>query len=184
MSTAEEQRMRKRDLEIVALKKSAHEQTLAKEAQETAEMHSAITSLTLQQEERVIARDKLNAQLEDAQKEFSAKKEAHQKHVSYLDKQARYNEPELHLWEENLGLRIEGAGKEDRLKFVFTLIDEKDWHREFWFEVSLNKRDYEVLACWPSLEKDAINGLLDTLNESRDLGPFLKGMRDLFVKVA
>ena len=176
--------MRKRDLEILALKKAAHEQTLAKEAQETAEMHSAITSLTSQQEDRLIARDKLNTHLEDAQKEHLAKKEAYQKHVGYLDKQARYNEPELHSWEENLGLRIEGAGKEDRLKFVYTLLDEKDWRREFWFDISLKKRDYEVLACWPNLERDAVDDLLDKLNESRELGPFLKSMRDLFLKVA
>ena len=176
--------MRKRDLEILALKKAAHEQTLAKEAQETTEMHSAITSLTLQQEERLMARDKLNAQLEDAHKDLSAKKEAYHKHISYLDKQARYNEPELHSWEENLGLKIEGAGKEDRLKFVFTLLDEKDWHREFWFEVSLDKRNYEIFACWPNVERDAVNNLLDKLNESRELGPFLKGMRDLFLTVA
>lgn len=176
--------MRKRDLEILALKKAAHEQTLTKEAQETAEMHSAITRLKSQHEERLVTRDKLNAHLEDAQKDLSAKKEAYQKQTSYLDKQARYNEPELHSWEENLGLRIEGAGREDRLKFVFNLLDEKDWHREFWFEVSLDKRDYEVLACWPNLERDAVNRLLENLNESRELGPFLKGMRELFLQVA
>ena len=178
----EDQRIRKRELEILALKKSAHEQTLAKEAQETAEMHAAITSLSLQQEERLVSRDKLKGQLQEKQKDLSIKKDAQHKHARYLDKQARYNEPELHIWEENLGLKIEGGGSEDRLKFVFTLIDEKDWNREFWFEMSLDKRDYEVLACLPRLEKDEIDGLLFKLNESRELGPFLKGMRDLFVR--
>ena len=145
-------------------------------------MHAAIASLTVQQEERLISRDKLRIRLDDAHKELSVKKDAQHKHTRYLDKQARFNEPELRLWEENLGLKIEGGGSEDKLKFIFTLIDDNDWNRKFWFDMSLNKKDYEVLDCRPILEKDLIDSLLLKLNESRELGPFLKGMRDLFTR--
>ncbi len=176
----EDQRMRKRDVEIMSLKTATHAHTVAKESQETAEMHAAISTLTVQRDERAAARDALKAQINDMQKTIAARREAQQKHARYLDSQARSNVPELDFWQDYLCLRIEGAGMEDRLKFVYTHIDERDWEREVWFELGMGKREYEVLMCRPKLEADAVERVLDRLNESRDLSVFLKGMRELF----
>lgn len=76
-------------------------------------------------------------------------------------------------------MRIEGAGMADRLKFVFTHVDEKNWEREAWFELDMEKRDYRVVNIKPKVETEEVERCVERLNESRDLGPFLKGMREL-----
>ncbi len=45
----------------------------------------------------------------------------------------------------------------------------------------MGKREYEVLRCHPKLEDTAVQKVLDKLNESRNLGAFLKDMRELLV---
>ena len=70
----------------------------------------------------------------------------------------------------------------DRLKFVFTHIDERDWEREGWFELNTERRDYSVDCTRPKLEGEKVERCVERLNETRDLAGFLKGMRELFVE--
>ncbi len=79
-------------------------------------------------------------------------------------------------------MKIEGAGLEDRLKFVFTHVCEKDWEREAWFELDTSDREYKVLKTWPKVEREEVDASLEKLNEGRELGPFFKAMRDIFVR--
>ena len=174
--------MKKKDIEILTLKSSTHAQTLAKEAQETSEMHTAIDTLTAQRDARAAARDRLKQQIAETKKAIAQQHEAQQKHARYLDGQQRFNVPELDFWHDYLCLRIEGAGVEDQLKFVYTHVDERDWEREAWFELGMGKREYEVLHCKPKIESEKVAACVEKLNESRDLGGFLKGMRELFVE--
>jgi kinetochore protein Spc25 len=80
-------------------------------------------------------------------------------------------------------MRIEGAGAEDRLRFVFSHVIEKDWEREGWFELDTSARDYKVTKTSPKLDTGEVEALVETMNESRELGPFFKGMRETFVRV-
>ncbi|ORY09602.1 chromosome segregation protein Spc25-domain-containing protein [Clohesyomyces aquaticus] len=178
----EDQRMKKRDIEILTLKQTQHSQTLAKESAETSEMHAAISTLTVQRDERLAHRDALKSQMSEVQKAISARREAQLKHRRYLDGQSRYNEPELEFWESYLGLRIEGLGKEDRLKFAYTNVCEREWEREAWFELDTSEREYKVLEYRPKVEREEVDRVLERLNETRDLAAFLKGMRELFVE--
>ncbi|KAK7187556.1 kinetochore-associated Ndc80 complex subunit spc25 [Paraphaeosphaeria sporulosa] len=178
----EDQRMKKRDIEILSLKQTQHSQNLAKESAETSEMHAAIGTLTMQRDERMTHRDALRAQIAEVQKSISARREAQLKHRRYLDGQSRYNEPELEFWESYLGLRIEGLGKEDSLKFVYTNVCEREWDREAWFELDTSEREYKVGEVRPKVEREEIDRVLERLNETRDLAAFLKGMRELFVE--
>lgn len=98
-----------------------------------------------------------------------------------MDAQARFNEPELGFWMDYLCLRIEGAGRDDRLKFVFDHVDERDWEREAWFEVDMERRDYRVVTVRPKLDGEEMERRVERWNENRDLGMFLKGIRGLFV---
>lgn len=173
--------MKKRDIEILTLKAATHAQTLEKETQETAEMKSAIAAIAAQHDSRVAHRDRLRQQMEETQKLINQRLGAQRQHAQYLDAQARYNVPELEFWQDYLCLRIEGAGMENHLKFVFTHVDERNWEKETWFELGMERRDYEVLHCHPKLEGDVVRRVLDKLNESRDLCPFLKEMRAAFV---
>ncbi|KAF2866332.1 chromosome segregation protein Spc25-domain-containing protein [Massariosphaeria phaeospora] len=178
----EDQRMKKRDIEILSLKQTQHSSTVAKEAAETREMHAAITTLTTQRDERLAHRDTLRAQIAELQKAIAARRDAQLKHKRYIDGQSRYNEPELEFWESYLGLRIEGLGKEDLLKFVYTSVCEREWEREAWFELDTSEREYKVGELWPKVEREEVDRVLERLNETRDLAAFLKGMRDLFVE--
>ena len=174
--------MKKRDIEILSLKQTQHSQNLAKETQETREMEEAISTLTLQRDERLAHRDTLRAQIAEVQKSIAARREAQLKHRRYLDGQSRYNEPELDFWENYLGLRIEGLGKDDMLKFVYMNVDEREWEREAWFELDTSERDYKVLEVRPKVEREEVERVVERLNESRDLAGFLKGMRELLVE--
>lgn len=174
--------MKKRDIEILSLKQTQHTQTLSKETHEKTEMQEAISTLTVQRDERLTHRDALRAQITEVQKSISARREAQLKHRRYLDGQSRYNEPELDFWESYLGLRIEGLGKADRLKFVYTNVCEREWDREAWFELDTSEREYKVCEFRPKVEREEVERVLERLNETRDLAAFLKGMRELFVE--
>lgn len=75
-------------------------------------------------------------------------------------------------------MRIEGVGIADRLKFIFTHLDEKNWEREASFDLDMAKSDYRVVSVKPKMEVERIERCVEKLNETRDLGPFLKGMRE------
>lgn len=174
--------MRKRDIEITTMKTQSHAQALTKEGAETAEMHTAITTLTQQRDDRLAHRDQLKTQIAELQRAISSRRQAQQSHQKYLNQQSRFNVPELGFWEDNLCLRIEGAGQEDKLKFVFSHLVDGDWEREAWFELCTGSREYQVGRTQPKLERDEVETCVAGLNEGRDLAPFLKAMRSLFVE--
>ena len=157
--------MRQRDIEIINLKSQTHEQTLQKEAAEAAEMHAAISSITVERDSRLAKRDRLKQQIAETQKSISQRVEAQRAHAKHLDAQSRLNNPELDFWQDYLCLRIEGAGREDRLKFVYSHLSEKDWEDEAWFELGTASRDYEVFHTRPKLDRDALEKEVDLVND-------------------
>lgn len=174
--------MKKKDIEIVQVKTATHQQTIEKEEAETREMESAITSLTTQRDDHHAARDALKAQIAQTQAEIDARLAAQREYAAHQDAQSRFNVPELDFWITNLCMRIEGAGHDDRLKFIYTHIDERNWEREAWFELVTSARDYDVKHCRPKLEREKVERVLERVNESRELVTLLKGMRELFVE--
>jgi len=178
----EDQRMKKKDIEILTHKSNAYAQTLQKEAAETAEMDSAIANITTARDARLASRDRLKAQIATTQAQISQRLDAQRQHAQQLDGQARFNVPELDFWQDYLCLRIEGAGVPDHLKFVFTHVDDRDWTKEAWFELNTASRDYKVEHCRPKIEAEGLERCVDRLNENRDLGLFLKGVREMFVE--
>lgn len=159
-----------------------HQNNLAKEQQEQEEMHEAIEELSTRREDHLSRRDELKVQITELQNAIKIRRQAQQQHQQSLDHQARHNGPELQFWESSLCLRIEGMGVEDKLRFIYTHIDERMWDRECWFELNMGKMEYEVLSTEPALESDAVQAVLDRLNETRELSGFLKGLRGLFVE--
>ena len=176
----EDQRMKKRDLEIIAQKNAQHNQTIEQQEAETAEMQQAIADLTQQKEQAAAHRSSLQAQIATIKSEISARQQAQLAHARDLDAQARLNLPELDFWETYLGMRIEGVGKVDRLRFVFCNLDERDWSKECWFELNTESRDYAVAEFGPKVEDAKVEECVEALNSSRDLGQFLRRMRAVF----
>lgn len=174
--------MKKKDIEIAQAKTASHQVTIDKEQAETREMEAAIASLTAQRDGQNETREALRAQIAQTQREIDARLAAQRTYAQQQDAQSRHNVPELDFWITNLCLKIEGAGQDDRLKFVYTHIDERDWEREAWFELITSSRDYDVKHCRPKIEREKVERVLEKLNESRDLVVLLKGMRHLFVE--
>ena len=104
------------------------------------------------------------------------------KQRTILSQHSSINAPELSFWEDNLGMRIEGAGVADHLKILFTHVDERDWEREFSFVVNMEKRDYQVVWCRPGLDQSVVTKAVERLNETRNFGGFLKEMRIGFME--
>ena len=147
-------------------------------------MHEAIRTLSTQKEEHITRRDALKADINSIQSSIKQKREAQSSHQRALEAQARHNIPELRFWEHCLGLRIEGSGfgVEDQLRFVFGCVDERDEGKEAWFELQMGAKEYEVPGTKPKLEKERVEELVERLNETREVGPFLKAMRGLFAE--
>jgi kinetochore protein Spc25 len=174
--------MKKKDIEILQIKTAAHQQTLEKESAETAEIQSTISMLTERRDAHLETRSTLQTQMSETQSMIDSKLSRQRAHAAHLNTQARFDVPELDFWQQHLGLLIEGAGKQDRLKFIFTQIDEMDYEREAYFELNTASRDYDIRTCRPKLEKERTDKLIEAVNEKRDLGPLVKGMRELFVE--
>ncbi|KAF4308334.1 putative kinetochore protein spc25 protein [Botryosphaeria dothidea] len=177
----EDQRHKEREIEILTLKSTTHKQTIAKEAQETTEMHNAIAALTSRRDEQLARRDVLKAQIADVQSQLAAKREAQRAHARYLNSHTRVNNPEIDFWENYLCMQVDGAGLENRLKFTFTHIDDHDWDRAAWFEVDTTSA-VRIISMKPKLEADAIEAALDLVNVQKDFAGFFKRMRELFIE--
>lgn len=143
-------------------------------------MHAAIASLDARKQAHGTRRDGLKHDIAALQTSIKQRREAQHAYQRALDAQARHNVPELRFWEACLGMRIEGAGAGagDVLRFVFTFEGEK----EAWFELLMGGREYEVGATKPKLDRERVDALVGGLNEGRELGSFLKGVRALFVE--
>ncbi|RAO65295.1 uncharacterized protein BHQ10_001307 [Talaromyces amestolkiae] len=174
--------MKQNDIKILTSKTQDHQQTIQREGAEAAEIHAHISSITLERDNRLSKRDRLKRQIAETQQAIDQKLQAQKAHAQYLDSQARLNVPELEFWQDYLCMRIEGAGREDRLKIVYTHLLEKDWEKEAWFELGTASRDYEIYHTKPKLEREAIERELDIVNEDRDFGALLKRMRRLFLE--
>lgn len=144
-------------------------------------MQQQIHELDTQRQNHEAHRDHMRSQISSLQKQIYTRRQAQQHHQRQLDTQARHNRPELHFWESHLCMRLEGLGIDDRIKFVFTHVDERDWDRQCCFELNMETRDYQVVAVEPALDDEAIDAVVERLNETRDLASFLKAMRALFV---
>ena len=145
-------------------------------------MHEAIDSLTQQKEEHLARRDQLKANIASVRDSIKQRREAQAAHQRSLDAQARHNVPELRFWEHCLGLRIEGVGVEDQLRFVYACVDGRDAEKECWFELQMGGKEYEVVSTKPKLDRESVDDVQERLNETRELGAFLRGMRVLFVQ--
>ena len=174
--------MRRQDLEILAQTSTQYKATLSAQAAETTDHEGEVASITRERDERAQHRDNVREEIKTIQKQIAQRQAAQVEHSRALDAQSRLNVPELDFWEMCLGMRIDGAGQADRISFVFSCIDEQDWNKEAWVELDTAQREYKVAHMKPRVEEGEMEALLERLNESRSLGPFLKGMREAFTK--
>ena len=84
----------------------------------------------------------------------------------------------INTYRNLLGLHFERVG-EERLRLVFTHIDDKDPSRTFSFQVFVDPHDkYHVEDCTPTLPE--LPQLISQLNGSNDFSAFVRGARKAF----
>ncbi len=188
----EDQRLKSQSIVTLSSATTTHRSLLAREQSEKEEMNTAIRSLENTHAAHGKTRDRLKSQIAQTQRQVDSKLQAQRDYNAKLESQSRLNGPELAFWETFLGVRLEGAGVLDRIKVVFTLEGGRNGGKsagpedtEAWFELDLGQRDYEVRCMGGAVEiKDMlrVEKVLDKLNETRDIGQFLAGMRGLFLE--
>ncbi|KAL9056901.1 MAG: hypothetical protein Q9162_002672 [Coniocarpon cinnabarinum] len=117
--------------------------------------------------------------LTDAKARSKQKKE-------WLDGQRAQDVKELAFWEDVLGVRMEGTGREDVVRFVFVFegpAQRASRVREASFELNMG-RGYVVEGCEPPLGEwwGDVQRLGRAMEDSEELSGLLKGMRNLFIK--
>jgi small-conductance mechanosensitive channel len=110
-------------------------------------------------------------QLESKRIEYEDEKKLKSLHLSEATKA-------ITLYRENLGLEFERVC-EDKLRFIFTLIDPKDVAREFWFTVFIDAaKHFHIEECQPPL--DGLTEVEAELNRDSDFTAFIRKMRRKF----
>ncbi|KAF8477522.1 chromosome segregation protein Spc25-domain-containing protein [Kalaharituber pfeilii] len=155
-----------------------------REQEEAHEAELTIASMARKKTSKADYRSTLLTQISTLEANIANLRSRRAKERSSLALLSSQNAPELAFWEDNLGMRIEGAGVEDHLKIVFTCIADNDWDKEFSFVVTMETREYRVIQCRPRLDEMWVKGVVDRLNGSRNFAGFLKEMRGGFVELA
>ena len=89
------------------------------------------------------------------------------------------NSTELAKYEAYTGLRINAKSPEN-MSFKFFNLDPNDYDREFVVDLDISGNNYEITSTEPRLNDDKVSELQSTLNESKQLGKFLKDIRNEF----
>ncbi|ETN46649.1 uncharacterized protein HMPREF1541_00835 [Cyphellophora europaea CBS 101466] len=164
----------------------------SRELAEKEEMNAQITKLETRHSSQQQQRDRLRAALAATQRQIDAKLAAQRAYAEKQDGQSALNAPELQFWETYLGMRFEGAGDESRVKVIYsfpagkgTKGEGEGGEREAVFELKVPETGtagYEVVYMKPRLEREKVEKVVDKLNETREIGVLLKGMRGLFAE--
>ena len=151
-------------------------------------MHVQISELESHQANKMAHKEKLRSAIAQTQRQIESKVEKQREYAEKMDGQSRLNGPELGFWETYLGCRIEGSGDESKVKVVFVFPPPKTGggleEREGVFELKVPETGgagYEVVYTKPRLKSEDIERVVGKLNETREIGTVLKGMRGLFV---
>lgn len=192
----EQSRATQQKLDNLAQQSHTHASNIGREAAETAELQDAIGKLSKQKEERAAVKQRLLGDIRDVRREIEIRRREQKEYEERMEEQRRLNGPELRFWTDNLCMKIEacndtgckGAKTQntaDRLKIIFTHVDEVQWEKECWFELEMSGGSaggYDVGVTKPRLEREEIERVLEIMNTSSNLANFLAGMRSLFVK--
>lgn len=186
-----------RNISSLRAQSSSHASTLAAQVTETQDMQTQIASLTLTRDAHSSSVAALRVRLAAANGTLESRRATQRQQRMYIERQGARDAPEIAAWEDLLGLRIEGAGVADRVRFVFPALGDGNeevagsatsgrWQRdrEAFFDLDMDPRagvGYEVVECRPRLDADAVNACLRSMREREDLRGFLRGMRRLFV---
>lgn len=194
---AEESSNIARQIESQEAKNGEHNKGLAAQQSEAAEMKSKITELEGVRDERRKAVDSLREKLDGMRSKLAGKKAGLRQREMYAGFMRGQNSEELESWELGLGMRIEGTGDQERVRFVFEVPGNRTG-KTVSFELDMSGlapsekeknglasgRGYEVVECAPRVDAARVEKIVERMCDGEQLGSFLGEMRSLLLESA
>ncbi|KAH3670483.1 hypothetical protein OGAPHI_000998 [Ogataea philodendri] len=110
----------------------------------------------------------INDELEESMKAISARE-------TFITKQSDLIEDKAFQLEQLLGLRMENAGTENHILFVFKNVDSRDYSREVSFVFDPEK--YAIIETDPVLDPDTVKKVMDAFMDHQEIGYLWRDMR-------
>src|SRR6476661_4575777 len=114
--------------------KKAHEDEL----NQLNDLRNAIATLSQQLEDSNAQEEQVFKKLDQVRGDLSKRRQKLEQFKRDKQIQLVKNHPELNAYEERLGLKVEPL-MEGEIKFTFTMIDSKDWDREYSFVLNVRE---------------------------------------------
>lgn len=163
-------------------------------------MKAKIRELEGVRDERRRDVDGLRERLDAIRGKLAGKKAGLRQREMYAGVMRGQNSEELESWELGLGMRIEGTGNEERVRFVFDVPEGTNGKLETMgktvsFELDMSGlassekggmasgRGYEVVECAPRVDATKVEKIVERMCDGEELGRFLAEMRALLLQV-
>ncbi|KAM0755716.1 kinetochore protein spc25 [Meredithblackwellia eburnea MCA 4105] len=167
-----------------SLKEAAKDMTVAlkKERDEVDEAREKEAEVAQRGRALKVQVDAIKADVAEMESKLAARRALKLKQREAYQRQTSKNAPELSFFEDKLGLKIRGRGR-DMVQLKFTNIDPGNYNRPFSFDIDVSKPTYAVSSITPASflpQTEVVQPLLATLNKTRDFYAFIRSMRAAF----
>lgn len=171
-----------KSLQSLAQREADLNKVIEREVQDSNTSQSRLNELKIKEKTLLEERKSLEKSVAELQEKVNHRREELSNLKLNQEKQAEINLPEILVYENLLGFKIEGL-KDDILKLVFKNIDSNDPQRQFFLVLNVSDHLYKIEETTPSLPETDLNTLLEEFNSSRDFTKFLKNTRNSFKKL-
>ncbi|KAG7878971.1 hypothetical protein KL905_003634 [Ogataea polymorpha] len=113
----------------------------------------------------------INDELEESMKAISERE-------TFITKQSDLIEDKAFQLEQLLGLRMENAGVDNHILFVFRNVDSRDYSREVSFV--FDPENYSIVETDPVLDPDTVKNVMDNFLRHQEIGYLWRDMRREF----
>lgn len=171
-----------KSLQSLAQREAELLKVIEREVHDSNTSQSRLNELKIKEKTLSEERKSLEKSVAELQEKANKRREELSKLRLNQEKQAEINLPEILVYENLLGFKIEGL-KDDILKLVFKNIDSNDPQRQFFLVLNVSEHLYKIEETTPVLSESEQSSLLEEFNSSRDFTKFLKNTRASFKKL-
>lgn len=169
----------KEELDLLKEKEKETRARLEQRMESLEQQKHVFQELANKKQELVQDKEQLESRIEQLNLSIKERKLKLDKSNDNIMIQLSKNSVELAKYEAYTGLRINPKSPES-MSFKFFNLDPNDYDREFIVDLDISGTNYEITNTEPHLEDDKVKELETMLNESKQLGKFLKNIRNEF----
>lgn len=169
----------KEELNLLKEKEKDTRTRLEERMQSLEQQKQVFEDLAKKKQELIHDKEELVSRIEQLNSSIHERKSELDQSNDNILLQLSKNSTELAKYEAYTGLRINAKSPENT-SFKFFNLDPNDYDREFVVDLDISGNNYEITSTEPRLNDDKVSELQSTLNESKQLGKFLKDIRNEF----